>query len=117
MNNEYYMISDEAMEIISPLAEIELEQSTFYNQLAVTANRLGFLMAQKYFNQEGGLVSYLGKFGPVNNETSFLSFIILIIVDSHKSFIKTSSSINVNISPIDSFAPLCLPVNNPGISS
>jgi ferritin len=50
--NEYYKISDEAMEIIAPLAEIELEQSTFYNQLAVVANKLGFLMAQKYFNQE-----------------------------------------------------------------
>ena len=44
---EYYMISDEAMEIIAPLAEIELEQSTFYNQLAVVANRLGFLRLQK----------------------------------------------------------------------
>lgn len=50
--SEYYYISDKAMEIIAPLAEIELEQSTFYNQLALTANRLGFLKAQKYFNQE-----------------------------------------------------------------
>jgi ferritin len=50
--NKYYELSDEAMEIIAPLAEIELEQSTFYNQLAVVANKLGFLMAQKYFNQE-----------------------------------------------------------------
>lgn len=50
--NKYYEISDEAMEIIAPLAEIELEQSTFYNQLAIVANKLGFLMAQKYFNQE-----------------------------------------------------------------
>lgn len=50
--NKYYELSEESMEIIAPLAEIELEQSTFYNQLAIVANKLGFLMAQKYFNQE-----------------------------------------------------------------
>ena len=73
--NKYYELSEESMEIIAPLAEIELEQSTFYNQLAVVANRLGFLMAQNYFNQEAieekehfmGWVDYISGRG--NNYT------------------------------------------------
>lgn len=45
-------LSEKSLAIIDPLVKVELEQSTFFNQLAVIANKLGFKIAEAYFNQE-----------------------------------------------------------------
>lgn len=50
--HDKYKLSPEVMAILSPLAEVEYNQSSFYIQLAAIANRLGFFKAEKYFLNE-----------------------------------------------------------------
>lgn len=50
--HDKYKLSPEVMSILSPLAEVEYAQSSFYIQLAAIANRLGFFKAEKYFLEE-----------------------------------------------------------------
>ena len=50
--HDKYKLSPEVMAVLSPLAEIEYNQSSFYIQLAAIANRLGFYKAEKYFLNE-----------------------------------------------------------------
>ncbi len=45
-------LSETSLEIIMPLVKVELEQSLLYNQAGVVANKLGFKIAEAYFNQE-----------------------------------------------------------------
>jgi ferritin len=50
--HDKYKLSPEVMAILSPLAEIEYYQSSFYIQLAALSNKLGFYKAEKYYLQE-----------------------------------------------------------------
>lgn len=50
--HDKYKLSPEVMAVLSPLAEIEYNQSSFYIQLAAIANRLGFYKAERYFLDE-----------------------------------------------------------------
>lgn len=50
--HDKYKLSPEVMAVLSPLAEIEYNQSSFYIQLAAIANRLGFFKAEKHFLDE-----------------------------------------------------------------
>ena len=47
-----YLIPKETYSLIKPLAQVELEQTSFYKRIAVLANRLGFLLAEKFFIAE-----------------------------------------------------------------
>lgn len=50
--HDIYKLSPPVVEIIKPLAQIELEQVNFYMQLGAIANGLGFLGAEQYFYNE-----------------------------------------------------------------
>jgi ferritin len=47
-----YLIPNKSFNIIYPLATAELEQTSFYKRLAVVCNKLGYLLAEKFFIKE-----------------------------------------------------------------
>ena len=47
-----YPIPKKSFSIVYPLATAELEQTSFYKRLAVVCNKLGYLLAEKFFIKE-----------------------------------------------------------------
>lgn len=52
MSHEKYNLSPAEINILKPLIEFELYQSSMYVQLANVANKLGFFLAEAYFLKE-----------------------------------------------------------------
>ena len=50
--HDIYKLSDKVINIIMPLAKMELYQSSFYNRVGAISNNLGYLEAEKYFYNE-----------------------------------------------------------------
>lgn len=50
--HDIYKLSQPVIDIINPLAKMELFQTSFYTRLGAIANNLGFLVAEQYFYAE-----------------------------------------------------------------